>query len=316
MNLPQNFADIHTAREATQSLYPNAQNITMIEHGYDNIVALVDASYAVRFPRNKNAYLRSLYEKRILQRLETTKTIIIPRILGGHNDPPYIITSFVPGHHISSASIQTLSKSHQHDFAELVAQFAFAMHKTFVINDELPLRKEFGLDELEEEEPWPIYYKRVVHDNDFPTVIQDEIAKSCYADWVKLCDVDPTVVVHDDLHSQNMMFNDDNHLIGILDFGDTNVGTPEQELRQLYRINEDVMLAGVEEYQHLSGQQLNIEALKAWATMKELADYSKALAVKNTSHNSFKRASHNLNLWFPKGEWGKGYDLSEIEGYQ
>lgn len=316
MNLPQNFADVDSARAITHSLYPNAQKITMIEHSADNIVALVDASYAVRFPRNKNAYLRSLYEKHILQQLETTKTITIPRILGEHEDPPCLITSFVPGRHITSVTIQTLSESVQHDYAKLVAQFAHTMHAAFSLAEELPMRKELGLDELEGEEPWAIYFKRVVHENHFPTSKQDEIAKRCYADWVKWCDVAPTVVVHDDLHTQNMMFDEDNHLIGILDFGDTNVGTPEQDLRQLYRINEDVMHVGVDEYLHLSGRQINVEALKIWAIMKELADYSQALAAKKTSHHSFIRASRNLNEWFPGGEWGEGYDLSIPAGYQ
>ncbi len=87
-------------------------------------------------------------------------------------------------------------------------------------------------------------------------------------------------------------------------------------MRQLYRISEEVMLAGVQEYQHLSGRQLNVEAIKFWAIMKELADYYRAFAAKNTSHYSFKRTSRNLNTWLPEGEWGKGYDLSDVEGYQ
>jgi len=316
MNLPQNFADVDTAREIAYSLYPDAQNITMIGHSHDNIVALVDTRYAVRFPRDKNAYARSLYERHIIKQLENAETLKIPSILCEYADPPYVITSFVPGHHISSANVRALSKNYQQDFAKSVARFAYTMHTTFVLDEELPLREELGLDKLEDNEPWPVYYKRVVRNGDFPTAKQDELAKKCYADWVNLCDVAPTVVVHDDLHTENMMFDDGNNLLGILDFGDTNAGTPEQELRQLYRIGEDVMLAAVQEYQRLSGRKLNVEAIKLWAIMKELADYSKALEAKNTNHHSFKRAARNLNTWLPNGEWGKGYDLSSIEGHQ
>ena len=50
MNPPQDFADSNTARDITRSLYPNAQKITMVEHSYDNIVALVDMNYAVAPP--------------------------------------------------------------------------------------------------------------------------------------------------------------------------------------------------------------------------------------------------------------------------
>ncbi len=311
----QSFVDADAAREISHSLYPNASNITLIEHSHDNIVALVDTSYAVRFPRDQNAYQRSIYEKHILSKLEAAKTITIPRILGEHTNPPYVITSFVPGRHISSATVRTLSKSHQQDFGKAVAHFAYTMHAAFTLNEEMSLRQELGLDELTDNEPWPVYYKKVIYDKTYPAVTQDTIAKKYYAEWVRLCYVAPTVVVHDDLHTENMMFKD-NRLVGVLDFGDTNVGTPEQELRQFYRISEEIMMIAVGEYEHLSGRQLNVEAIKIWAIMKELADYSKALTAGNTSHHSFKRAAHNLDTWLPEGEWGKGFDLSNIEGYQ
>jgi hypothetical protein len=69
------------------------------------------------------------------------------------------------------------------------------------------------------------------------------------------------------------------------------------------------MLAAAQEYKRLSERQLNIEAIKLWAIMKELADYSKRLAAKDTDHHSFKRASRNLNTWLPEGEWGNGYGI-------
>jgi hypothetical protein len=131
MNLPKNFADVDAAREFTLSLYPDAENITMIEHSYDNIVALVDESFAVRFPKNKNAYLRSLYEKHILKQLESTKTITIPRILDEYGNPPCLVTSFLPGHHISGDTVRTFSEKEQQDFAKQVAQFAYTMHSSF-----------------------------------------------------------------------------------------------------------------------------------------------------------------------------------------
>ncbi len=315
MHPTQNFADVDTARKIAQSLYPNAEHITMIEHSHDNIVALVDDTYAVRFPRDKNAYLRGLYEKHILEKLKTIKTLTIPHIVNENTDPPYVIHSFVPGYHISSVAIRKFSNKQQQDFAKSVAQFAYTMHTTFTLDEEQPLRQKLGLDELADNEPWPVYYKKVVHDTTFPTTVQDDLAKNCYGEWVRVCNVTPTVVVHDDLHTENMMFND-NHLAGILDFGDANVGTPEQELRQLYRISEEIMLAAVQEYQHLSGRQLNVQTIKLWAIMKELADYSKALVAKKTDHHSFKRAARNLDSWLPEGEWGKGYDLSNAEGYQ
>jgi aminoglycoside 2''-phosphotransferase len=309
MNLPQTFADIKAAQDFTHSLYPDAKNITMVKHSHDNIVALVDNDFAVRFPKNKNAYIRSLYEKHILENLESVETITIPRILDEHPSPPCLVTSFVPGHHISGDDVRSFTEEQQIDFAKQTAQFAYTMHSALSLDKEVPLRKQLSLDQLEDFEPWPIYFKKTIYGNAFQTSLQDKIAKDYYAEWVKVCDVPPTVIVHDDLHTQNMMF-EDNRLVGVLDFGDTNVGTPEQELRQLYRINETVMLTGVQEYQRFSGQELNVEAIKIWSVMKELAVYVAALADKNTNHHAFKRAARNLNTWLNEGEWGKGYDIS------
>jgi aminoglycoside phosphotransferase (APT) family kinase protein len=309
MNMPQKYADTDMARSIAYELYPDAQKITMIEHSYDNIVALVDTHYAIRFPRNSNAYLRALYEKHVLKQLEDVETLAIPRILDEHSNPPYFITSFMLGHHIGAADVRTFTQEQQQEFARNVARFAYTMHASFKLEEELPLRQELGLDEPPEEEPWPIYFKRVINDAAFPTQRQDEIAKEYYSDWMRLCDVAATVVVHDDLHTQNMMF-EGNRLIGVLDFGDANLGTPEQELRQLYRVNEAVTLAGVQEYQRLSGKKLDVEALKTWCVMKELSTYYEDFAHKRTTHHAFKRACRNLNDWLPAGEWGNGYDLS------
>ncbi len=60
------------------------------------------------------------------------------------------------GHHIGAADVRAFNRDQQQEFARQVAQFAYTMHAAFTLDDELPLRKELGLDELAEEEPWPV----------------------------------------------------------------------------------------------------------------------------------------------------------------
>jgi hypothetical protein len=52
---PLVFADAELARKTARELYPDAQHITLVDHAYDNIVALIDETYALRFPRNDRA---------------------------------------------------------------------------------------------------------------------------------------------------------------------------------------------------------------------------------------------------------------------
>jgi hypothetical protein len=44
-------------------MYPDAETIRLVEHGYDNIVGLVDETVTVRFARNATAYKRMKYER-------------------------------------------------------------------------------------------------------------------------------------------------------------------------------------------------------------------------------------------------------------
>ncbi len=105
-----------------------------------------------------------------------------------------------------------------------------------------------------------------------------------------------------DLHTENLLF-DNGKLIGVLGFGDTNIGTPEQELRQMYRINETVLQSAVNTYEQLSGYQLNLQACKIWSITQELAVYSEMITNNNTNHPAFSRAALNLQNWLPEANW-------------
>ncbi len=315
MHSTQEFADKDIAEQIANALYPSAKSISMIEHSYDNIVALIDNSYAIRFPRNKNASTRSKYEKHILQKLEQISNVTVPMILNEHDNPPYLVTSYVPGQHLSTRTIKLLPDDLKTSIARKIARFTYSMHSTLDLNEELKFRHALELDNLAEE-PWPVYMRTTIFDSTFQTMQQDAVAKEYYERWNNTCNVSPQVVVHDDLHTENMLFDDDHLLIGILDFGDTNVGIPEQDLRQLYRISEDVLQTAIREYENISGKRLDVEIAKTWAITQELAVYIEQLTNGKTGHRTFKRACRNLNTWLGKGDWGKGFDLSDSDGYQ
>jgi Ser/Thr protein kinase RdoA (MazF antagonist) len=49
------------------------------------------------------------------------------------------------------------------------------------------------------------------------------------------------IVIHGDLHSGNFVFNEENQLTGIYDFGDAMLHTVYFELRQMYQFGDDVV---------------------------------------------------------------------------
>ncbi len=309
------FADTETAKEIIRHLYPEAKNIRFIEHGYDNMVGLVDDKYALKFPRNGYAYQRDQYEEQVLIDLESLDQLFIPKILGKGTNPPYFIASFVPGNHLSADEIRQLSVEQQEDIAEKIARFAYAMHSMLPVNQAMDHRRKLELDSLEEQ-PWVIYFEESLEKITFPNTQQDKLAKEYYKRWKSLQYDTPEVVLHDDLHNENLMFEGTN-LTGVVDFGDTNIGHPEQEFRQMHRINETILDLVIKNYEQLSKLKLNKEAIILWAILQELAVYSGMLTNTKKDHPSFYRAAKNLQKWLPEGNWESSVkDINGVKSKQ
>ena len=291
-----------TVRATLQTIYPAAKQITLVEHGYDNIVGLVDETYAVRFPRNADAYRRSQYEKSILQSINQPQELAIPKVLDERSDPPCLITNFLHGTHLNSKALNNLTPAEQEQFAKDIARFTYTLHKSLSVDEVRGFREKFEIHKLDED--WNVYFKKHLSRVDLPNSVQNELVKQYYEQWQKYETQESLVVIHDDLHADNLLF-ENGALIGVLDFGDTSIGTPEQELRQLYRINETILRTAIEAYSKLSGLELSFEAAKAWAVVQELGSYVDRLSTGSKNHPSFIRACNNLNKWLPEGEWGK-----------
>lgn len=298
------FADLETAKSTVAMLYPDSTHTTVIDEGYDNIVILVDKLHAVRFPRNMRAYMRDKYEEGIIQSLSSPVVEVkIPIVLCENIDPTYFITDVMPGEHLSTNDVLNLSEEKQFQIADEIAAFAFALHSKITPELVKELRSKNGIDAMEtdSEESWGVYFTSTLRDVNLPSAEQNAIAKRFFEKWSALPRT-KEVAIHDDLHLGNMLF-ENGKLTGVLDFGDTSVGTPEQELRQLYRIHRPILERALATYGRLSGSVLSVESSIIWAVTQELAAYSDRLARGETGHPSYLRAAQNLQKWFPERKW-------------
>ncbi|PID32059.1 hypothetical protein CR970_02615 [Candidatus Saccharibacteria bacterium] len=296
------------ARQVLDEMYPDAKCINVINHGYDNIVGLVDESYAVRFPRNATAYQRSQYEKAVLQSFHCGQTLEVPVVLGEHADPPALIVSYLHGEQHTGQEVNDYPIALQEQFAKDVAHFAYTLHKSLSVEEVRGLRKRFAIDELDGE--WGDSIDEQFSDANLSPLgtRQREAVKRYHDAWKRQNEGAEPVVVHDDLHMGNMLLQG-RRLTAVLDFGDTAIGMPEQELRHLYRINERVLSVAVETYGQLSGKPVDIEAAKTWAVIQELGSFVGRLSRGELDHPSFGRACGNLNAWLPEGRWGAAQGL-------
>jgi aminoglycoside phosphotransferase (APT) family kinase protein len=294
------FADKDRAAQIVKEKYPDAVNTVFIEHGYDNLVALVDEKYVLRFPRNEHAYRRDRYEKEILGHLASLQEVHIPHIFAEEVDPPYFVSQFISGKHVYTDEIRASSVNFQKNIGAGIATFAYALHTSLPLEVAKKIREDFSMGALDEE-PWEPYMEQMLLQRTLPTAVQDALAKKYFHLWKTKAVRPPTTAIHDDLHMDNMLF-EHGQLAGVLDFADANVGTPEQEFRQLYRINDTVLGAAISAYENCSGQKLDIEISKIWAIAQELAGYSKE--CNNPTSKLYLRATSYLQQWLPEGEWG------------
>jgi aminoglycoside phosphotransferase (APT) family kinase protein len=274
------------------TLYPGAQAVRHIEHGYENYIVIVDDRYVVRFPRNEAVWSRAMLEQFVLSKLNLP---IVPKVIRYSDNPPYLVQTFLPGEHISETAFRQLPVAVQRSIGSQIAEFAYALHSA--ISVDTFSAEQAKLMPREGEGSYRDYLQKTLQAYTFPTEAQDKVARRYYAAWEGIKPSKP-VVVHDDLHAHNLLF-DEERLSGVVDFGAISIGTAEQELRQVYRLSDEALASAVKTYNALARTDLDIEASRIWAATQELAAYAREIQAGQTAGAAFKRAGQHLALWFP-----------------
>jgi aminoglycoside phosphotransferase (APT) family kinase protein len=167
-----------------------------------------------------------------------------------------------------------------------MAEFAYAFHTRLLPDDIQPFLtpRSWSYDD---------YLKRVLFDRQDPNPKIDALAKQYHQAWLnkKLSD---ELVIHDDLHTGNLLF-DDEYNLSVLDFGAVTIGTAEQELRQAYRLGDAALESAASTYEALSGKPFDRDTAKLWTVTQELGAY-----CREESGGAHERAAENLQFWFPE----------------
>lgn len=273
------------ALNVTRKLYPNSANFETITDGQENLVIVVDQAYSLRFPRNEEIWQRGAVERSVLKQLAQVP-IPVPKLLSVSENPAYIQTTYLRGAHLNANDIRTAPKSLQQRIGKEISQFAYTLHSVLSVDAIRPLLipPTWSYDD---------YLKRVLFDRQDPNPKIDALAKHYYQAWINKNVVKDTVI-HDDLHTGNLLFDPDYHLTGVLDFGAVCLGSAEQELRQTYRLGDEVFETAASTYEQLSGKTFDRDVAKLWTVTQELASY-----CREDSDAVHTRAFENLRFWFP-----------------
>lgn len=290
----QKFEELIRSRE------PLAKNIEFIEHGYHNIVAVVDKKTVYRFPRDKKAEYWLIAEALILEKLNG-KITNIPSCLKSSRDPVFSVQNFLPGEHLSEIQIAALPADKKQQIASELVGFMINYAKLISPEKLASIQKISGLSNSPLNEPWPIYLAKILGQAPLADNPQlEKLARDYYQRWLTVTANDklPKTVLHDDLHVQNLLFNE-GRISGILDFGDSSVGTATEEMRNFLPISEDFLQTAIDEYAKASSQKIDIKDVKIWAITTNLATLVRRQAANMTDSPGFIRARDDLRKWLP-----------------
>lgn len=284
------------ADQVVRAHYSSIHEVSYIEHSSDNLVVIVNRESVFRFPRHPAGAARLTFEIALLQKLQgKLKTIPTPKLTEVHNAPLYMMAGYIPGEPLTVEQIKSLSEDEQAAIGRTLAAFMAELHGAISGLEVARLRNESLVDRLEES--WPVLFNRLFNQQPLPNEHLRPIVDEQYAIWKSYAATErEQYAIHDDLHALNLLFVGPT-LSGILDFGDTTLGTVEEEMRWLYGMGDVVLDAAIQHYKEITGKQIDMQHVRLWAIMHELAVFTDRLAQDKTNDPSFVRAQANLRQW-------------------
>ncbi|HEU0266009.1 MAG TPA: phosphotransferase [Candidatus Saccharimonadaceae bacterium] len=286
--------------ELVRRIDPTVSDVRIIEEGTTSTVGIAGERVYL-FPHTAEHRTVQLYEAELLRRIDGRSHLTVPRVLEVIDDPACIVLSYIPGHHLTYEQLRKLPDNALRSIIRQLVQFSAELSSYLTPEEVERLEVTYFGARAAQERQWPGYLALNLRDISLPEKpLLEQLAHDQYAQWLRMYqqDTSPRIVVHDDLHSGNILF-DNGQISGILDFGDATTGTITQELRQLYRIDERAVRYGIEEYATLTGRTLRAEDFRTWTITQELATYCRWLSRGDLTRPSFLRAERNLNVWLP-----------------
>lgn len=276
-----------------------AKTVEIISSGATNIVGLTETT-AYRFPLTEDAITIQLYEAALYKQLGGRLDIDVPRLVKMYDNPKCIAITRLYGRHFSTSELASLPQADLQRIIRQLVAFSLALNKVVDVAAIKKLEDTYITNETHERS-WHDYFAMHLEGAQFPQhPWLENLARSYYKKWFDTTRSSslPKQVVHDELHDANLLFTG-HQLSGIIDFGDTTVGTMAQELRQLLRISEDAVKMAIDEYEHAAGVVVELEEIRTWAVAQELASYCRWFARGQLDRPSFLRAQSYLRRWLP-----------------
>ncbi len=197
--------------------------------------------------------------------------IPVPAVVAASDDPPLLLSRFVPGQPVTGAAIARLGPADRLRLAGSLADTLAALHqpsiRSLVDDADLtlgPPAPQADTDELRTRFPALVDPRR-----------GDQVRR--WADWIDtvLADpVDPAVFLHGDFHGHNLVVGDDHAVRALLDFEEAGIGDHHYDFRYLPAQEEtlDLFTRVAADYEQRGGAPVDPRRVLAWHVRTALGD--------------------------------------------
>lgn len=253
------MTDKETFLQKIRAAFPKLQwhDAQMITEGWDHVVIILDEKTVFRFPQDDEYKNMLQNEIAVLKVLKPLLPITIP-------DYEYIAPDFefagypiVPGRVLNKKQFETLSADEQAAIAKQLAEFLTALHSldnkqpdfakvrtSYLDDDQLRVKKMMSnLDDVLSPSD------RQLVDNIMNKV--DELATQAL----------PVVLTHGDVYSRHLLWDKDQHRLGVIDFSDMSHADPALDFAELHEYGQDFVDTV---YQHYAGPKDDQFLERAW----------------------------------------------------
>jgi aminoglycoside 2''-phosphotransferase len=246
------------------------QSAILVTSGWDHDVVIINDDYVFRFPDGDDiAFDREIA---VLEALRNKTTLAIPQVDYIGQSARYIGYRMVKGKPLTSARYTALSSAARARVARDLAEFLSEIHAAISVSEARSLGLEFDEHESYIEEA--SHLRTRIGDPEILTFIDDTLHESA----MLLSSSAPETFLYNDLHGNNMAFNDDDErLVGVFDFGDAAYGDIHREFAPLLSIHRGLFEATVREYANRFGVALSRRRMVMWYRIERLADLAETI---------------------------------------
>ncbi len=232
--------------------------------GWDNCAYLVNGQWVFRFPRRHIAVPLLATESRVLPAIADQLPLPVPSpsFLGQPTDVypyPFAGYSLLPGR---TACRAKLGEAERHAAALPLANFLRTLHELAPKPDlDVPPDE---LRRLEMDHRIPMVRQRLERALELHLVKKPAPLRQVIARTPKNWRPGTSTLVHGDLYARHLLVDKDNHLAGVIDWGDLHLGDPAIDLAIAYAFLPDAARATfLDAYGPVDNQRLAVARLRA-----------------------------------------------------